>query len=232
MTPPTHHRGRCPICRVLCEQTRTMATIDGTSSVSALTCNECGASYRAGGCCRCGSDAVLHRVVRDPSGAELPVTDCPDCESLCLQTRVATHEERVESERNRALEEKATLLSASLRQSDDVIAAQARQLREADVARTALREQLLLTERRASSRPPPPDEEASSKADAVVRKHGMLTMRDGIAAVVQEVISERNADRVRLEALLAEVDAWGAERVQESERSGLTEILARYKEVP
>lgn len=164
-----HRRAHCPHCKRLCEQLATTAVVGG-HSVPARTCIECLTTYAddprdepppetvAGGCCRCGSDAVLHRVARDPSGAELPVTDCPDCESLCLQTRVATEHERVESERNLALEAKCGLLSISLRQSDARAIDLEAQLAEAESVRAALTAQLRLCERKADSLRPTPDE--------------------------------------------------------------------------
>ena len=74
---------------------------------------------------RCAACNVLREqrrlMVHDPSGAQLPAIACLECEAVCLVPETfyltvhAAQAERVESERNRALEAKCALLAASLR---------------------------------------------------------------------------------------------------------------------
>lgn len=172
MTDLAYRRARCPHCKAVCEHTRAIVLVDG-HGVLALECSECGVRYAeddqtpsesgpvealrpsaedaSNGCPLCGSDTFVHRLVRDPSGAELPATDCADCEQLCLSTRVATDHERVESERNQALEAKCALLAVSLRQADARLLAAEKELGESERARADLAQQLLLCERKAES---------------------------------------------------------------------------------
>ena len=184
MTIPTHRRALCPHCKRVCEQTATTEFVGGRA-VPSRTCIECLTTYAddphdepaadttPNGCPLCGGE-VVRRTVRDPSGAELPATDCVDCEQLCLSTRVATAEERVESERNKALEEQCTMLSASLRQRDREVRTLESQLveldaklRAAEAAKDALTAQLLHSERvRSSLRPPPSDAPCKHCGDA------------------------------------------------------------------
>lgn len=175
----THRRALCPHCKRVCEQRSTTELVGGRA-VPSRTCIECLTTYAddrqeepAPQCPLCMGE-VVRRTVRDPSGAELPATDCVDCEQLCLSTRVATAEERVESERNKALEEQCTMLSASLRQRDREVRTLESQLveldaklRAAEAAKEALTAQLLHSERvRSSLRPPPSDAPCKHCGDA------------------------------------------------------------------
>jgi hypothetical protein len=169
MTAPAHRRALCPHCKRICEQRHTTELVGG-QAVPSLTCIECLTTYaydsrdepmpetEENACPLCTSGTVTHRVVRDPSGAELPATDCVDCEALCLRTRVATDHERVESERNLALEAKCGLLSISLRQADARVLDLEAQLIEVQTVRDALTAQLRLCERKAASLRPARDE--------------------------------------------------------------------------
>lgn len=91
MTPTAHRRARCGVCNCLCEQSSTTLLVGGRR-VAAWRCAECLAvspDERTGECPLCASALVVHRIVRDPSGAELPATDCTDCEQVCLAAAFA-----------------------------------------------------------------------------------------------------------------------------------------------
>lgn len=180
----THRRAPCPHCKLVCEQRSTTVFVGGVN-VPSLTCIECLTTYAddprdepppettSNACPLCKSGEVVHRIVRDPSGAELPAIDCVDCEQLCLNVNVAT-----------------------VRAAYAKVAELEEQLRAAETAKQALSQQLLLCERKAASLPPPVEaleEEAEKKLAELVCEVREWANNSSIMHDIEDILAKYEA---------------------------------------